>query len=194
MEPLDEKSLESIWSRSPNHDKYLEVKKELREEINYDYLQSVKRGIVDYILIDESERERLTITECPMYYQPTTIRAPVPWRNSYEIAQQFCISNLHITSKHIRELQNLWFSQYKHASFVSLEFNTDRSISPKSPSDFYQSICDSSDEMRNILATEWLTKCSDIIKNGLADEREELRLDIIKNGAKPDPSHLITKW
>ena len=151
------------------------MKNELIDEINFDYLQSVKRGIVDYILIDQSERERLTITECPEYYQPITIRAPVPWRNSYEEAQQFCVANLHITSKHIRELQNLWFSEFKDASFVALQFNNDRNQSEsdvRSPADFYQSICDSSDEMRNRLATEWLTKCANIIKNGLGEERE----------------------
>ena len=52
------------------------------------YLQSVKHSIVDYILMDESEKKRLSITKTPEFYQPIVVRSPVPWSVSFGQAKE----------------------------------------------------------------------------------------------------------
>ena len=46
----------------------------LKSEIDEYYLTSVKHVIVDYILLDENEKDRLSIDHCPEFYQPMAIR------------------------------------------------------------------------------------------------------------------------
>ena len=88
LEPLHQESLDSIWSRSPYHETYTDLKNELKDEINSSYLQSVKHSIVDYILMDESEKQRLSITKTPEMYQPIVVRSPVPWSVSFTEAKE----------------------------------------------------------------------------------------------------------
>ena len=48
----------------------------------------MKHSIVDYILMDESEKKRLSITKTPEFYQPIVVRSPVPWSLSFSQAQE----------------------------------------------------------------------------------------------------------
>ena len=45
----------------------------------------------------------------------------------------------------------------------------------QSPNDFFQSVMDSSDALRDILVSEWIPNCAEIIKSGLQRERESLK-------------------
>ena len=82
LEPLEPSSFESIWRRSLYADGHPQLKDMLKSEIDDHYLTSVKHAIVDYILLDENEKDRLSIDHCPEFYQPMTIRSPVPWNSS----------------------------------------------------------------------------------------------------------------
>ena len=97
------------------------------------------------------------------------------------LTQQFISENLHFTSPHINELKNLWFSQYDHLSFVDLKFGSEA----KSLNDFHQSVVESADSIRDILVSNWIPQCAEIVKTGLQNEKESLRSSKNKNGILP---------
>ena len=176
LEPLEQSSLDSIWARALFANRHPQLKEMLKDEINDHYLTSVKHAIVNYILLDDNEKQRLSIENCPEFYQPLTIRSPVPWGSSYAIAHRFAGENLHITSPHINQLQVLWTNEYSNASFVGLTYGAD-ALSPEA---FYKSICESSDNLRERLVAEWIPKCADIISTGLQADN-----DILTKAKKP---------
>ena len=97
------------------------------------------------------------------------------------LTKQFISENLHFTSPHINELKNLWFSQYDHLSFVDLKFGSEA----KSLNDFHQSVVESADSIRDILVSNWIPQCAEIVKTGLQNEKESLRSSKNKNGILP---------
>ena len=40
-----------------------------------------------------------------------TVRAPVPWRNTYHLAKESCKKNLFITNPVMMKIQNLWYDR-----------------------------------------------------------------------------------
>ena len=49
-----------------------------------------KKSIIDYLLLDPAERLRTNIMHVPSNYKSSVIRAPVPWKQSRVVAQQYC--------------------------------------------------------------------------------------------------------
>ena len=66
---------------------------------------------VDYILKDKAERERLHIVWTPRAYPQRSIRAPVPWANTYKTMKDWNQTYLFTTNKIMLELQNIWHDQ-----------------------------------------------------------------------------------
>ena len=73
---------------------------------NFDYRTAMKRAIIDYILLDYSERVRVNVLEIPTRFKPSVIRAPVPWRNNYLISKQFCRHNLFTTHSIVQRVSH----------------------------------------------------------------------------------------
>ena len=73
---------------------------------NFNYRTAMKRAIIDYILLDYSERVRVNVLEIPTRFKPSVIRAPVPWRNNYLISKQFCRHNLFTTHNIIQRVSH----------------------------------------------------------------------------------------
>ena len=106
----------------------------------------------------------------------------IPFTNFEEnLTKQYISENLHFTSPHINELKNLWFSQYDHLSFVDLKFGSEA----KSLNDFHQSVVESADSIRDVLVSNWIPQCAEIVKTGLQNEKESLRSSKNKNGILP---------
>ena len=49
-----------------------------------------KKAIIDYLLLDPAEKLRTNIMHTPSSYKSSVIRAPVPWKQSRVVAQQYC--------------------------------------------------------------------------------------------------------
>ena len=49
-----------------------------------------KKSIIDYLLLDPAEKLRTNIMHTPSSYKSSVIRAPVPWKQSRVVAQQYC--------------------------------------------------------------------------------------------------------
>lgn len=67
--------------------------------------------LVDYILMDPAERERLLIGSTPRPFPLRVIRAPVPWHSSYKEAKSWNESNLFIVNPLMHTLHQLWLSE-----------------------------------------------------------------------------------
>ena len=50
----------------------------LDAEVKSDYVTAAKRSVLDYLLLDKEERERLGISVRPGPWEPRVVRAPVP--------------------------------------------------------------------------------------------------------------------
>ena len=100
---------------------------------------------------------------------PVTIRAPIPWRDSYQQSFDFCSENLFVTSQSIRDLQNLWHSEFSEQLFFNLE---GKAAKPMVPQDFIQFVSDQADAARDRLVQDWIPKCAQIIQKNFFEARD----------------------
>lgn len=84
------------------------LKDQLVEEVQQNYQLSLQKAIVDYILRDSNELKRLKIASVPRVFPQKTIRAPVPWHDSFRQAFDAQSQQLFITNRIMSELQLLW--------------------------------------------------------------------------------------
>lgn len=80
----------------------------LHEEIQQDYVHSLQKAIVDYVLMDSSEMARLKIVSVPQGFPHRTVRAPIPWHPSLSAAREAQTAQLFTTNRVMAELQQLW--------------------------------------------------------------------------------------
>lgn len=66
---------------------------------------------VDYVLMDPSERLRLSISSVPKSFPWRVIRAPVPWMSSYQEAHLWQSQHLFSASPIMVLLQEVWLSR-----------------------------------------------------------------------------------
>uniref|UniRef100_A0A8C0FKF3 Uncharacterized protein n=1 Tax=Bubo bubo TaxID=30461 RepID=A0A8C0FKF3_BUBBB len=133
----------------------------LKEEIKTDYHIGLMKAIVDYILLDPAERERLFIGSTPRPFPQRVVRAPVPWHRSYEEVKSWNERNLFIVNPLMPTLQQLWLSQYSHLRFVRTEEMCCRDL-PLLPTEFEEVIRRHCVEAHNILQNEWIPTCASI--------------------------------
>ncbi|XP_028395318.1 dynein heavy chain 3, axonemal-like [Dendronephthya gigantea] len=91
---------------------------DLFKEVEDDYIFSIRKAIVDYILMNPSEKVRLSISAIPRPFPRRTIRAPVPWHNSYQRGKDMVIKNVFTTNPVMMEIQNVWTNRFSQVRFV----------------------------------------------------------------------------
>ncbi|KAJ3297193.1 Dynein heavy chain 3, axonemal [Borealophlyctis nickersoniae] len=110
--PMDPTSITAIESRIPERyltpDHLHPTKQTLLAEFQTDYATALRRSIVDYILLDPVEQERLLIPPLPPPYTPRTVRAPVPWHATMVTNKGFMEENLFITNSVMLELLRIY--------------------------------------------------------------------------------------
>uniref|UniRef100_A0A8D3C251 AAA+ ATPase domain-containing protein n=1 Tax=Scophthalmus maximus TaxID=52904 RepID=A0A8D3C251_SCOMX len=87
------------------------MRADMEEEVKSDYVFSLKKSIVDYILMDPAERQRLTIASIPKPFSRRVIRAPVPWTTSYREAHMWQSQHLFTASYIMVLLQDVWLNR-----------------------------------------------------------------------------------
>ncbi|XP_076458514.1 dynein axonemal heavy chain 3-like [Babylonia areolata] len=124
LAPQTEEQREAIRRLIPQH--YLTsplldpLQKKLWREVNDDYKFSDRKAIVNYILKDPDEKVRLHIGVIPKPYPVRTIRAPIPWHESYVAAKAWNEENLFITNPIMLKLQHMWLDQFCDHRFVRI--------------------------------------------------------------------------
>lgn len=81
---------------------------EMETEIISDYNLSLRKAILDYILLDPEERKHLNIHTYPTNYPSIVIRAPVPWHSTFVISSQVLCYKLFIVNPILLCLRDLW--------------------------------------------------------------------------------------
>ncbi|XP_034748215.1 dynein heavy chain 3, axonemal isoform X1 [Etheostoma cragini] len=160
--------------------KHLQIMRaNLEEEVKRDYDFSLKENIVNYILMDPSERQRLSISCVPMPFPRRVIRAPVPWAASYKEVQTWQSQHLFAISHIMVLLQDVWLNNFSSLRFVRLEdlFSTSLPLLPSEFEEFVQRQCQTT---REELIQKWLPHCA-----SLFDTLEDLDLLLL-----PKSEHL----
>ncbi|OPJ87550.1 dynein heavy chain 3, axonemal isoform A [Patagioenas fasciata monilis] len=165
LAPQDKEVMNVILSHIPAHllaNPDLEnLLASLKEEIKADYSISLMKAIVDYILMDPAERERLFIGSTPRPFPQRVVRAPVPWHNSYKEVKSWIESNLFVVNPLMLTLQQLWHSEYGHLRFVRTEEILCGNL-PLLPAEFEELIRTHCVEAHAILQNEWVPACASI--------------------------------
>lgn len=76
--------------------------------IKFELLLDFVLFLVDYVLLDPSERKRLAIFSVPMSLPKRVIRAPVPWETEYKESSTWIKSHLFTVSGMTILLQDIW--------------------------------------------------------------------------------------
>lgn len=126
---------------------------QLKQEIHDDYDLAIRRAIVDYILLDPSERNRVKIHRTPKVFRPHIIRAPIVWHEPMTETKKNLQVTLHANNPIMAALQSLWDQQYAHQRFVKFDDLITAPL-PMIPHDFEKFVEQKVNQMRQTLTTE----------------------------------------
>ncbi|KAG7245081.1 hypothetical protein INR49_023647, partial [Caranx melampygus] len=145
----------------------------MEEEVKRDYYLSLKKSIVDYILIDPSERQRLSVSSIPKPFPRRVIRAPVPWAAGYKEAHEWQSQHLFTVSNIMILLQDVWLNSFSSLRFVRLEdlFSSSLPLLQSEFEEFVQRQCQTT---REELIQKWLPHCATLF-----DTYQDLWLPLI---------------
>ncbi|XP_053327633.1 dynein axonemal heavy chain 3 [Spea bombifrons] len=165
LAPQEAEQMERIFANVPHQllsNPALEkLLSELTEEIEYDYNTSLRRSIVDYILRDRDERERLLIANTPPVYPRRVIRAPVPWHVSYGNAHQWNRDHLFTVNPMMLSLQELWLNEFADLRFVRTKDLLSGNL-PLLPAEFEELVDKHCLEARTTLQNKWIPACASL--------------------------------
>ncbi|KAJ8245818.1 hypothetical protein GJAV_G00260630 [Gymnothorax javanicus] len=134
---------------------------QLKEEVLDIYSYSLKKSIVDYILKDSSERQRLSISHVPKPFPRRVIRGPVPWSSSCTEAKSWLTEHLFTVNPMMLHLQDLWLNQFSSLRFVKLEALFSASF-PLLPTEFEELVKEQCQATRDVLLNKWLPECASL--------------------------------
>ncbi|CAB3991140.1 dynein heavy chain 3, axonemal-like, partial [Paramuricea clavata] len=134
----------------------------LLNEVEDDYSFSIRKAIVDYILMDPSERVRLNITSIPKPFPRRTIRAPVPWHNSYKKGKDLVMKNVFTTNPVMMEIQNVWTNRFSQVRFVDGD-ELHASGLPVVPEEFQELVRKQCVRTREFLKKTWVPECAKVL-------------------------------
>ncbi|XP_075305326.1 dynein axonemal heavy chain 3 [Odontesthes bonariensis] len=142
--------------------KHLQVLRDnMVEEIRRDYIISLKKSIVDYILMDPSECQRLSISSIPKPFPRRVIRAPVPWTLIFKEASIWQSQHLYTICPIMGLLQDVWIESFSSLRFVKLEDLCSASL-PFLPSEFEEFVQRQCQATREELVQTWLPLCASL--------------------------------
>jgi len=129
------------------------VHEELKNEIHNNYDIAIRKSIVDYILLDPNERQRVKIQNIPKTFRLNTIRAPIAWHDTMDQTKKDLLLTLHGNNPIMASLQILWDETYAQQRLVSFQDLVHASL-PMIPHDFEKFIEQRVNQMRQTLITQ----------------------------------------
>ncbi|KAM4725109.1 LOW QUALITY PROTEIN: dynein axonemal heavy chain 3-like [Anableps anableps] len=134
---------------------------ELEEEVKENYYFSLRKSIVDYILMDPSECQRLSISSIPKPFPTRVIRAPIPWALSCQEVSMWQSKHLFTVFPIMGLLQQVWMERYSSLRFVKLAdlFSTTFPLPSSEFDEFVQRQCQAT---REELDEVWLPYCASL--------------------------------
>ena len=129
------------------------LREDLKTEIHTNYDLAVRQAIVDYILLDQHERQRVKIQHVPRTFRLRTIRAPIVWHDTMNETKKDLLVKLHTNNRIMTLLQTLWDETYADRRFISFDDLIQASL-PMTPHNFEKFIEQHVNRMRQTLMSE----------------------------------------
>nr|AML30857.1 axonemal inner arm dynein heavy chain 1 [Marsilea vestita] len=144
------------------------------EEVHHDYIQSMRKAIVDYILQDETERERLGLTDInkilevvttSYFARSHTIQILLPeWRTAVLNAHGAMSGSLYRLNPLTLEMANVWQNTFASQLFFDVDSGDFRSRMPFDLPTFLsrEKLC--AKNTKESLEKEWFTVAGNLLK------------------------------
>lgn len=125
--PLDPARIQACMALLPQRlrQNYMQLVMDLTDEVREDYMLSVKKAIVDFVLRDtksgeSSDDQKKAKVKLPEYRAELEV-VPKPWRASYFRAKNEINKNLFLINSCMAQLLKLWHTSFKFViHFVKL--------------------------------------------------------------------------
>jgi dynein heavy chain, axonemal len=85
---------------------------ELSDEVKDDYLLSVKKAIVDFVLKDSTDEFKKPKSKLPEYRLELEI-VPKPWHHKFEKSKNDIAKNLHSTNPCMTQVLKIWDTTFR---------------------------------------------------------------------------------
>ncbi|XP_076854479.1 dynein axonemal heavy chain 7 isoform X2 [Brachyhypopomus gauderio] len=119
--PMEESWLQNILNLVPSHLKRLSRSVEvLCDEMKEDYLLSVKKAIVDFVLRDPREHEQEEVKDLPPYREEMEV-VPKPWKKSFHQARKKIKENLHSFTPTMLSVLELWYVSFRKLRLIDVD-------------------------------------------------------------------------
>ncbi|XP_015421606.1 PREDICTED: dynein heavy chain 7, axonemal [Myotis davidii] len=119
--PMEDSWLENVLNLVPQHLKVLtDSILTLSDEMREDYLLSVKKSIVDFVLKDPREKDDKKAEELPPHRAEMEI-LPKPWRKSFLAASSYIRDHLNAMNPTMLAVLDLWHSTFKKLRLIDTE-------------------------------------------------------------------------
>uniref|UniRef100_A0A5F8HGP8 Dynein axonemal heavy chain 7 n=1 Tax=Monodelphis domestica TaxID=13616 RepID=A0A5F8HGP8_MONDO len=120
--PMEDSWLEHVLNLVPKHlkvltDRILVLSDEMRE----DYLLSVKKSIVDFVLRDPREKEEDKKKEELLPHRLEMEVLPKPWRKTFFAARNYIKENLNAMNPTMLAVLDLWQTSFKKLRLIDVE-------------------------------------------------------------------------
>ncbi|XP_058156420.1 dynein axonemal heavy chain 7 [Dasypus novemcinctus] len=120
--PMEDSWLEHVLNLVPKHLKVLtDSILILSDEMREDYLLSVKKSIVDFVLKDPREKEDDKKLDDLLPHRAEMEILPKPWRKSFLVASSYIRDHLNAMNPTMLALLDLWHSTFKKLRLVDIE-------------------------------------------------------------------------
>ena len=142
---------------------FVNTLEDLTDEIKEDYLMSVKKAIVDFVLKDPMDREEETEVVLPTHRQEMMM-LPKPWEKSFAQNLKLISNILYTSNAVIGRLVNLWHKSYQDLRFVDTRiFEMEEKAMEVS---YFQNLClKNIKALKDLLCEEWIKNVLDILSN-----------------------------
>ena len=162
--------------RNVSQEYYDNLIRESLEDIDRDYKYSAKKAIVDYVVKDKIERERLFIQplEVPLTHLENLQRTrkrevvwrelPYEWHENVDESRERIAWTLQTLSRNAIELSNIWHVHFEHRLLVDVSSSDFLNKLPFTVHDFQEFEVRCCEHMRGLLYTSWLPKNGDVFR------------------------------
>ncbi|CAL8266095.1 unnamed protein product [Lota lota] len=118
--PMEASWLQNILGLVPTHLRSrLQTIEQISEEMREDYLFSVKKAIVDFVLQHPREGDKAKVKECPSHCAELEVR-PKPWSTSFVKARKKMGDQLHAINPAMLRVLELWHVSYRKLRLVDI--------------------------------------------------------------------------
>ncbi|XP_056144845.1 dynein axonemal heavy chain 7 [Lampris incognitus] len=162
--PMEDTWLQNVLDLVPTHLKNLAGTIELlSDEMREDYMFSVKKAIVDFVLQDPSENDN-KVKDLPPHRAELEV-VPKPWKKSYIQAQIKMRDKLHAFNPTMLQVLDLWHASFKDLRLIDVEEFHSRAESMEL-SLFQQLVTRHIESAKGVLLKKWFPEVQNIFYQG----------------------------